>query len=129
MKPCLVSQPPAGTVWPAPLPLVTLRAVALWQSRLRCGACHGRICVDRPTMDRGRLACLNCSRVYAEVVDEMPFRMTAEAWRAIEPVQPRRGRPPSPRVPCRDGVCGRPGPQGGPCSTCRTRQVRAGMSS
>lgn len=81
--------PPKGYQRPSYLPLVTVAAVRALLPRLRCGTCGSRLSVEPATLGPGRLFCLACGRDYAEVVKDLPARVSF----ADEP-RPRPGRPP-----------------------------------
>src|SRR5688572_7656608 len=68
---------------------------------------------DDPLVD---VPCLSCSRVACELVADgwAPARPLSEAARAALRLPERRGRPPKGELePCSDGVCLRPGRDGG----------------
>lgn len=61
---------PNGYQPPARLPALTLSVVLPLLPRLRCRRCGGKITLDPPGYDRGRLSCLGCAAEFNEVVLE-----------------------------------------------------------
>jgi hypothetical protein len=89
-----------------------------------CGAGNANFDIDPPygAVRHGDVRCLVCSRTIVLLRDagtqSSPGRSVPVV---VDP--PKRQRLSRYEMPCIDG-CARPGPSGGPCSTCRTRRVR-----
>jgi hypothetical protein len=92
-----------------------------------CGAALLRGDVPTASYPVSDCVCLSCSRVACELVADgwAPARPLSEAARAALRLPERRGRPPKGELePCSDGVCLRPGRDGGLCASCNVRRWR-----
>jgi hypothetical protein len=83
-----LSQTPKGWARPVRPPLVALDAL-IGRRLPRCG-CGGRLWITPPMLDPGRVSCLLCDRVVAEVV----YRLPEIADWSDEQERPKPGRPP-----------------------------------
>jgi hypothetical protein len=88
-----------------------------------CGASRLNFDADEPygAVRHGEITCRLCSRVQVHLKDAGTQSSGDRSVPVVVDPPPRQRRS---SVPCTDAECVRPGPAGGPCSTCRTRRVR-----
>ena len=85
-------------------PMAPRPTTVYWSERVRgwwpgldrhCHSCiGGRLDATpegAPTSGPGEVACMNCGRIVAEVLDRRPPVITAEQWRALPAEQGKRG--------------------------------------